>query len=312
MRFLIFMLLTLTACTTTPGTPAPPVPVPPPPVVAGPLLVGCGSCSNVVVDMDVFSTFMNKPLDYVEVWGWAADQGQQEFWPGYVSSYWPASDKIWWTVPMIISNTTFADCYNGKYDSSYKIVAQAIAARDANAVIRTGQEMNGNWESHSMNGPAGTAAEFAQCFQHIVTLFRGVSPSFKFDWNPGIGMWAGLDSVTTYPGDAYVDYVSLDMYEDSQYTDATWTPDQRWQHFLDVDGRGLTFWAAFVKSHGKQLGLDEWASNIDDGTMITNMANWMKTNPVHHQMYWNSDAAFKGSFATNPVNGAAFKAAFGK
>lgn len=304
--------MAFSACATLPPVVVSP---PPPPGPATPLLVGCGSCDGSaqgIVNIDQLSAFMGKPVDLVLVWGWAADQGQQEYWATNRDQLWPAKYKILWTVPMIISGTTFADCYNGKYDSSYKIVATTIASRDPAAIIRTGQEMNGNWESHSMNGPAGTAAEFAQCYQHIVGVFRQVSATFKFDWNPGIGIWGGLDGVTTYPGDAYVDYVSLDMYEDSHYVASGLTPDQRWQqNFLDVAGRGLTFWADFVKQHGKQLGIDEWASNIDDGTFITNMANWMKTNPVHHQMYWDSDAAFKGSFASNPNNGAAFKKAFG-
>lgn len=277
------------------------------------MVVGCGSCDGSergIVNMDKLAATLGKPLDLIQVWGWAGDQGQQEYWATNRNELWPSKYNIFWTLPMIISGTTFADCYNGKYDSSYKIVASTIATRDPSAIIRTGQEMNGNWETHSMNGPAGTAAEFAQCFQHIVTLFRQVSPTFKFDWNPGIGMWAGLDGVTTYPGDAYVDYVSLDMYEDSQYV--TGTPDERWQHFLDVDGRGLTYWAQFVKDHGKLLGIDEWASNYDDGVFITHMAAWMASNNVHHQMYWDSDMAFNGALDTHPVNGAAFKKAFGK
>lgn len=295
--------------------PAPPLPIPPLPTATA-LLIGCGSCDGSaqgIVNIDALASFMNKPVDLVLVWGWADSQSSQEYWATNRDQLWPAKYKILWDMPMIIQGTTFADCYNGKYDSSYKIVATTISARDSSAIMRIGHEMNGNWYDWSMNGPAGTAAEFAQCFQHIVGVFRQISPGFKFDWNPGIGEWAGLDAVTTYPGDAFVDYVSLDMYEDAQYTDLTLTPDQRWQqNFVDVAGRGLTYWAQFVKDHKKQMGIDEWASNIDDGSMITHMAQWMQTNPVHHQMYWDSDAAFKGSFASNPNNGVAFQKLFGK
>ncbi len=292
--------------------PIQPVPIPPITPVTGTLLVSCGSCDGGpqgIINTDDLAKFMNKPVDLVLIWGWAADQGQQEYWATNRSEMWPAKYKILWDMPMIIHGTTFADCYNGKYDSSYKIVATTISARDPAAILRFGHEMNGNWYDWSMDGPAGTAAEYAQCYQHIVGVFRAISPKFLFDWNPGLGMWAGLDGVRTYPGDAFVDFVSLDMYEDSQWFKGT--PDERWQYFLDGDGRGLTYWAKFVKDHNKQLGFDEWASNIDDGSLIGHMAQWMKDNPTHHQMYWDSDAAFKGSFASNPNNGKAFQQLFG-
>jgi hypothetical protein len=90
------------------------------------------------------------------------------------------------------------------------------------------------------------------------------------------------------------------------------SPEDRWNHFLDNDGRGLNWLATFTGEHGKQAAFDEWASAVDDGVFITNMYNWMSTHDVAYQMYWHSDAAFRGSFASNPTNGATFKKLFGQ
>ncbi len=301
MRYLA-LLIFLVGCTTTP---------PDTTVLPGStptLLGGCASCDEGDAGIAAMETFLGRKVDFALAWGWADTKNNFEYSATWIKEN-HGSHKLVWSMPMIIHGTTFADCYNGTYDSSYTIFAQTVLSADPEAVIRTGHEMNGNWYDWSMDGPAGTAAEFAKCYAHIATVMRAVSPKFKMDWNPGAGMWAGMDSVRAYPGDEFVDIIGLDQYEDSQWTKGT--PDERWNQFLDDAGRGLTFWADFAKTHKKMLAFDEWASNYDDGTHIQHMAEWMKANGnVHHQMYWNSESAFSGSFSTHPTNGAAFKKAF--
>jgi beta-mannanase len=221
----------------------------------------------------------------------------------------PSGYTLHYDVPMVLSQGTFADVYGGSLDAVYADVAQTIASRDPNGVIRIGHEMNGNWYDWSINGPAGTTAEFVLCYQHLVDVFRAVSPNFKFVWNPGAGMWAGIDSLPSYPGDAYVDYISFDQYEDASF--ASMSPADRWSHFLDNDGRGLNWLADFSTAHGKAIAFDEWASAIDDGAYIANMHDWIATHNVAYHMYWDSNSAFPGSFTTSPVNGAAFHNLFG-
>jgi hypothetical protein len=285
----------------------------PPPLPANLIqLGGCGSCQGGpqgIADINDFQTTLGRDVDYVLAWGWAPTAHDMEFSITYLDQLWPSSFNVHFDVPMIVSDTTFADATNGIYDSSYIAIAQTIANRDPGSIVRMGHEMNGNWYPWSMDGPAGTAEEFARAYAHIVTVMRSVAPKLKFAWNPGIGEWAGLDAVRTWPGDAYVDFISLDMYEDHRYTSGT--PDERWTHFLEMDGRGLDFWASFAEQHGKPLAFDEWASDIDDGMLVQHMHDWMSTHEVAYQMYWDSDAAFPGSFATNPVNGALYRQLFG-
>ena len=288
----------------------PPDPTPDPaPQTNNPLLGGCGNCDGVDA-LRGFESYINRPVDYVLVWGWAQTAGDLMYAFHYLDEMWPASYKLHYSVPMVLMHGTFAEVYNGSLDAVYRDVAQTIANRDPNGIIRLGHEMNGNWYDWSQDGPAGSSAEFTWAYQRIVTVFRSVSPDFEFVWNPGAGKWAGIDSISTYPGDAYVDYMSFDMYEDAGW--AVHSPAERWNHFLDNDGRGLDWLAQFAGQHGKAMAFDEWGSAIDDGVFITNMHAWMSTHNVAYQMYWNSNAAFTGSFDSNPVNGATYQRLFGR
>lgn len=298
------------------STPVPqPQPQQPSPSTSPMALGACGSCiggPDGITRVQQMEAFMGRSVDYVLVWGWGPKASDFEYSFKYLSQLWPTKYKLHWSVPMVFDfNIKFSDILAGTYDNSYRIAAQTIAARDPNGIIRMGHEMNGNWYPWGMN-VAGNAAEYAATYRHIVDIFRSVSPGFKFDWNPGIGKWAGLDCLTTYPGDTHVDYITFDMYEDKKWTDPNLTPDQRWNNMLEVDGRGLNWLVSFAAAHGKKIGFNEWASDIDDGVLITRMAKWMKDNGVVFQMYWNSDAAFSGSFETNPTNGSVYKQLFGQ
>jgi len=272
-------------------------------------LGGCGNCDG-VGGVQSFESFIHRPVDYVLVWGWAQTTGDLMYAFHYLEDMWPASYTLHYDVPMILSGGTFAQVYNGSLDAVYLDVARTIASRDPNGIIRIGHEMNGNWYDWSIDSAAGSSAEFVLCYQHLVSLFRSVSPGFKFVWNPGAGKWAGIDFLPSYPGDAYVDFVSFDMYEDAGF--ASMSAEDRWNHFLENDGRGLNWLAEFTAQHGKPAAFDEWASAVDDGVFITKMHEWITTHNVAYQMYWHSDAAFAGSFATNPVNAATFRQLFGQ
>jgi hypothetical protein len=274
------------------------------------LLGGCGGCDEHQSGIEALEALIHRSADYTLVWGWAQTAGDLMYAFHYLEDEYPTG-TLHYDVPMLISGHTFADCYNGNDDATYQDVAQTIAARDPNGVIRIGHEMNGGYD-YQMNGPAGSAAEFVLCYQQLVQIFRSVSPGFTFVWNPGAGA-SGGDFTTTYPGDAYVDYVSFDIYEDAWIAQSFDAAD-RWSYFLDDGGLGLNWLADFATQHDKLIAFDEWASATDDGVFITNMYDWMQAHGdrMAYQMYWDSDSAFPGSFATHPVNAATFQQLFGQ
>lgn len=307
MKRILFALLLLTACC---KDPEPNTPVPDPTPVTTTWLGGCASCDNDESAIVSLEGLLGRKVDYGLAWGWADTMNNWLYSVTWIKEN-HGSHKLIWSMPMLLSGSTFPDCVAGKFDSAYQEYARVAGGVDPEAIIRTGHEMQGNWYDHGAWNPGNSPDLYAQCFRHIVTTMRAVSPKLKFDWNPGLGSWAGHDAVLTYPGDDFVDVISIDMYEDSQWTKGT--PAERWQQFLTVDGRGLDFWGKFTKDHKKPIAFDEWASNYDDGEFVARMAEWMKAHGnVHHQMYWNSEAAFSGSFAVHPKNGEAFKKYFGK
>ncbi len=94
--------------------------------------------------------------------------------------------------------------------------------------------------------------------------------NIQFDWNVSNG-GNRYDSTRFYPGDEFVDYVGVDVY-DLSWADNTYpypedcSADCRlkrqkaaWQNIFSSKF-GLAFWSGFAAEHGKPLSLPEWGS----------------------------------------------------
>jgi len=130
--------------------------------------------------------------------------------------------------------------------------------------------------------------------------------SFRFTWCPSAG-YAGWDATTAYPGDAYVDVVSVDSY-DAWWNHPYATPQQRWAAIVTANKQGgLDFWASFATAHAKPLGFSEWGlvnkdapmatgptgggGGGDDPYYIQQMHDWIATHNVGYETYMDTDAA---------------------
>ncbi|RKH83668.1 beta-mannanase [Corallococcus sp. AB045] len=164
---------------------------------------------------------------------------------------------------------TLAACASGAYDPRFKNLATNLVAYELQGtIIRLGWEFSGNWMPwYSGNGQQ---ANFAACFRRIVTAMRTQQPNagFEFDWNPNYDISAA-DLSATYPGDAYVDYIGLDMY-DQGWNGAYPIPAgcsgscalTRWQSVWNAQfGPALTKFKSFAQSHNKRLSVPEWGVN---------------------------------------------------
>jgi hypothetical protein len=207
------------------------------------------------------------------------------------------------TIPMLPkdTSTTIQTGATGAYDAHFKTAAQhLVAAGMGNAIIRIGHEFNQKWPRWSaINDPASYAAYF----RHIVTAMRSVAgQSFRFTWCPG-SSYTGFDPTTAYPGDAYVDIVSIDSY-DMWWNHPDATPDQRWTFIVDgAQQGGLSFWAGFAGAHHKPLGFGEWGlvnadavmanggGGGDDPYYIRQMHDWIQNHDVAFEAYLESDPA---------------------
>jgi len=163
--------------------------------------------------------------------------------------------------------------------------AQATAIGDnlvaegySNTIIRIMWEMNGNWEPWGTQ--ALTAAEYISIYQAAEQAFAAVPGNhFTYAWNVSAGtVEPGRAEFDTYPGNAYVSTVGIDVYNE-------------W-----ADYNNLAAIISFAQSHGKPLSLDEWGLyGVDDPGFIDTIASVVRNpaNDVTLQAYF--------SYGTNDI-----------
>ncbi len=131
---------------------------------------------------------------------------------------------------------------------------------------------------------------------------------------------------TYYPGDAYVDYVGLDVY-DVEWQTYPGEPSEFQQ--MVTQTYGLNWLASFSAQHNKPMVFPEWglgwgtcsaagqavtgSSQVcggDNATFINDMSQWFSTHNVFEATFWDygSSSVDQGS---NPDAAAALKANFG-
>jgi hypothetical protein len=209
----------------------------------------------------------------------------------------------------------------GAYNTYFVTLAQTlVSAGEGNAILRLGWEFDGGWYAWSATTPSEEAS-FATYFQQIVTAMRSVpGEAFRFEWNPDATAFSDLPwyNVTlAYPGNAYVDYIGLDAYDQTWATPQT--PATAWNVTLLP---ALTAARNFAAAQGKPVAIPEWGVAIrqdghglgDDPNYIDNMAGWMQANGVAYESYFNYNGGETNSTITSglfPNSLAAFQADFG-
>jgi hypothetical protein len=231
-------------------------------------------------------------------------------------------------VPIIPTNSSgtavgsLATGATGAYNSYFVTLAQTlVAGGQATDYLRLGWEFDGNWyPSWDAQTPA-LEADFAAYFDQIVTAMRSVAgEKFQFVWNPDVAAFtqSGYNVALAYPGNAYVNDIGLDAYDESWLSPLTAT--NAWN---ETTLPALTTARAFAAAQGKPLAICEWGIAFlsnghglgDDPLYVNNFAAWMKNtaNDVAYESYFNydgtSDSILTGPSTPNSL--AAFKADFG-
>ncbi len=199
---------------------------------------------------------------------------------------WPGAKMI--KVPMCQGTAqpagTFlwTDVTGGSQDANFTAFFQwCVTAGVIN--ICPGWEMNGNWYPWGVYGYDTVANQqgFVAVYQHIVTLARAVSQSFKFWWNPdflgGNGMTTMAPGGPYYPGDAYVDVIGLDIY--NTYNAGTVFPGDAQMLSLLTTGPTPNWnqCLAYCQAHNKALCVPEWGMSAggvnggDDPNFVSNV-----------------------------------------
>lgn len=165
----------------------------------------------------------------------------------------------------------------GDYNAHFRKLAENLVKHDlGDTILRIGWEWNGGWYAwRARENPKAYAA----FWREIVTTMRAVpgTEKLQFCWNPALG-WIGHPVEDAWPGDAFVDYVGLDVYDQSYAKDTypiptNATPDaiaarQRkvWDEVVYGGDKGIAFWCDFARRHGKPFCIPEWGVHApEDG-----------------------------------------------
>ena len=158
------------------------------------------------------------------------------------------------------------DLVDGKADEYIRDYAKGVKGYGEEIWLRPLHEANGDWYDWGVGkaGAGNTDANVAEAFRHIVTIFKeeGVT-NVKWVWTTNASN-AGKGSTLTgnYPGDEYVDYISIDGYN--------WGKCQSWSSWQ-------TFSQVFKKAYNALANIDKplFIAEISSSELGGNKAEWI-------------------------------------
>lgn len=267
-----------------------------------------------VTALQAYETWTGVPaqvgVDFTPDDSWASMTGQN-----WLLDPWRDSGKrLVYSVPMFPKPTTTASysleaCAAGEYNTHWSTLGKnLVAKRLPTTIVRPGWEFNGKWFHWNA---IGKPAAFAECFRQIVGTMRAVpGQAFEFDWNPNIGP-GSMAAEQAWPGAQFVDYVGIDVYDQSWVRDTYPIPagasdadklarwQRMWEYTLNGD-RGLAFWSAFAKQQGVKMSFPEWGLAVrtdghgggDNPYYIQKMLEFIgdRANNVGYAAYFDYDA----------------------
>ena len=199
-------------------------------------------------------------------------------------------------------------CANGAYSSQWASFGRWLVGKGRPAsIIRLAWEFNGDWFPWSVSKTNTTT--WITCFRQVVSAIRSTDPQARIDWALNAHSPGGF---TAYPGDAYVDIIGIDSYDQwpASTSDAAFAQQC-------AAATGLCSVIAFARAHGKQFSVPEWglvsksdtgagragAAGGDNPVYIRNMYNTFKANKdvlAYESYFNNSEAGNVHSSLVNP------------
>ncbi len=265
--------------------------------------------------MAMAESWAGRPFDFVTMypgygsWAEMADSGWTSM---LLRGY---KGRFAYGLPLLPSNRRgqWNDVLSGQHDYVFRKIARELRAGGrGDAAIRVGLEANGDWFAWGVT--ADTADEFRTAFRRVVTIMNAESPglTFWFDVSAGYGLRGQknrMDALTLlYPGDRYVDGISMDhydFYELRTVNAATWA-----RAVKPVKGPGLADAVAFARAHKKGFAVPEWGvhggSGIGGGDnpyFIQKMYNFFMANRdvLVFECYFNEPDPYIRNALFSPV-----------
>jgi hypothetical protein len=219
-------------------------------------------------------------------WGSIAD-------PQWTLSRWQGSPfHMIFGVPMLPdAGASLATGATGAYDLSFTSLAtHLVAAGEGSAVLMIGWDPLQPGPAWQVQG-AAEATDYVNYWRHIVTSVRAVPGAhFTFEWDGGSPFGSTLAPSAVYPGDAYVNLIATNAFD--QVTSPTAGP--RWDAVAQ-DTNGPDWFAQFADDHHKPLVIGEWGLELstapggggDDAAFVQDLMRWCATNRVALVVTWD-------------------------
>jgi hypothetical protein len=155
---------------------------------------------------------------------------------------------------------------NGKADNYIRDYAKGVKGFGDEIWLRPLHEANGDWYDWGVgkSGAGNTDANVAEAFRHIVKIFKeeGVT-NVKWVWTTNASnQGSGTTLTGNYPGDDYVDYISIDGYN--------WGTCQSWSSWQ-------TFSQVFKKAYNALANINKplFIAEISSSERGGNKAEWI-------------------------------------
>lgn len=331
--------------TVSAATVTPPPPPPPPPVPSGDILsrlsVYGGPGTQGVADVKAFTANVGGApafaMDFLNGDSWATAMDPKG--TGYFAAWQGTPYKMVWGIPCMPgisiskditdktgSAYTFQQGAAGAFNAHFVALAQEyVAAGRGSDIFRLMWEFNGGWFPWAANG---FEAEFIAYWQQIVEAIRSVpGANFEFAWNPTLGDQGVGDLAGYYPGDAFVDHIGADVY-DQAWASYPGAPAE-WNTILNQK-YGLAWLVQFANQHGKKICIPEGGLNNnpapagehgqaytranteagggDDATFVTDYLTWAMNTPNVSWINWYNVGNSLVTPTIDPLSLAAIKA----
>jgi hypothetical protein len=249
--------------------------------------------------MERFAAFLGRPQDHdllaFNQNDWRALESSVDYTVGLGKQVIAAGRRVHWSVP-VAGSGGYELIATGHRDALYTRMAASILSAygegTSRILIRPPWEFNADFQTQRAKDISGVwaATLYATVFRHIVGLFRDVSPRFYFDWCPNVGT-EGVAPELCYPGDRFVDVVSVDIYFNKKYDDKfIGDAGASMFDYRKTEDYGLNWLSAFAISHRKLIGISEWGVDDNNATVyMSQFCNWIISRGARlsHHNYWD-------------------------
>lgn len=216
---------------------------------------GVAPQSQTTARADQFASFRGAAVDNVVLFpprdNWSTLSDPAWIAAGLPTGFNATRDDLVMTIPLWPGSNSVSSTGT---QAQWQNLANVIKAKDPNAYIRLGWEMNlPNWY-FNLNSSNRTAWQNA--FVQAVQWMKAVAPNLRIVWNPnkGADQTSGCSSCSRDVFQAvksYVDVYGIDSYD-------SWPPDNnaanRSTHLNSLLGESLTY----AKNNGKKFAVPEW------------------------------------------------------